>query len=1001
MAGRIDISVVIPTRDRWPILEGTLEALAQQATGEATFEIVAVDNGSSDGTREELERLAALGGDPPLVVVAEPLGGAGAARNAGVRAARGELILFIGDDCRPADARFLAGHLEAHAGDPPEGAAVIGRVDWDPAVERTAVMDWLMRSGKGFDFERAEREPPGAYLLYTSNASLPRRALVEAGGFDERFPGCGYEDFELGLRLEDRGLRWAYRPDLVVHHVHRYDLRQSLARMEHAGRNAHLLNRVQGDRQPLPGPRPVGLKGFAGRALAPAFRRVPPPPGLRGGLRDRWYQVVHYSALASGYGSAPIAEEPSRNGAALAAAAPTERPAVSVIVPFAGDAAAARALESELAGLRRAEGDELIVVDNRPEGADPLALGGGIAVIAATSEQSAYHARNVGAGRAANEWLLFVDADCGLPPTLLDDYFAAPVARNCGAVAGEVRGADDRSRAARYASSRGHLSQETNRRHPYRQFGVTANLLVRREAWRDVGGFAEGIRSGGDADLCWRLQDAGWALEHSELAAVEHHHRRTLRALVRQALGYGAGRAWLDRRHRGASPRPKALGRLARCAGGAAVWTVTAHPERALFKLYDAAVVAAESAGYLLHNRAQRAGRAAATQVVLMRDIFPRPYETFVTGEARALRRLGVPVRFEASARPPGPVAPARDLDVAYIEDDGILERHAALARLVLRHPLRCARDRMGRRHFREEDAVRSLWVLAPMARRIERGGERHLHVHFAGPIALDALRFGRLLGTTYSVALHGFDIFQRPRNLRPKLEGAAFAVTACEYSARHLRGLVAPADRERIHKMVVGVDGERFVRHRPHPAARTVLAVGRLVEKKGFGYLVEAAARLRVERMWIVGDGPLRDELERQIARLGLEDTVELLGARGHEEVRELLEQAAVVAMPSVVAADGDRDTMPVVVKEALAMEVPVVASDEVGLPEVVHEGWGRLAPPGDPEALAGALGELLDLSPEARAEMGRAGRAFVLEHCSVDAEAARLVRLIEAARE
>src|SRR5207244_1782132 len=84
--------VVIPTRDRWPILEGTLEALAQQATGEATFEVVAVDNGSSDGTREELERLAALGGYPPLVAVVEPLGGAGAARNAGVRAARGELL---------------------------------------------------------------------------------------------------------------------------------------------------------------------------------------------------------------------------------------------------------------------------------------------------------------------------------------------------------------------------------------------------------------------------------------------------------------------------------------------------------------------------------------------------------------------------------------------------------------------------------------------------------------------------------------------------------------------------------------------------------------------------------------------------------------------------------------------------------------------------------------------------------------------------------------------
>jgi glycosyltransferase involved in cell wall biosynthesis len=135
-------------------------------------------------------------------------------------------------------------------------------------------------------------------------------------------------------------------------------------------------------------------------------------------------------------------------------------------------------------------------------------------------------------------------------------------------------------------------------------------------------------------------------------------------------------------------------------------------------------------------------------------------------------------------------------------------------------------------------------------------------------------------------------------------------------------------------------------------------------------------------------------------VARLGLEGAVELVGARTHEEVRELLESAAVLAMPCVVSADGDRDTMPVVVKEALAMEVPVVASDEVGLPEVVREHWGRLVPPGDSTALAAALGELLDLPVETRAAMGRAGREFVLEHCDVDTEAARLVRLVEAAR-
>jgi glycosyltransferase involved in cell wall biosynthesis len=92
------------------------------------------------------------------------------------------------------------------------------------------------------------------------------------------------------------------------------------------------------------------------------------------------------------------------------------------------------------------------------------------------------------------------------------------------------------------------------------------------------------------------------------------------------------------------------------------------------------------------------------------------------------------------------------------------------------------------------------------------------------------------------------------------------------------------------------------------------------------------------------------------------------------------------------VVAANGDRDTMPVVVKEALAMEIPVVASDAVGLPEVVRPEWGRLVSPGDAEALARALDEVLSLPPEERAAMGRAGREFVADHCNVRTETARL---------
>jgi colanic acid/amylovoran biosynthesis glycosyltransferase len=99
---------------------------------------------------------------------------------------------------------------------------------------------------------------------------------------------------------------------------------------------------------------------------------------------------------------------------------------------------------------------------------------------------------------------------------------------------------------------------------------------------------------------------------------------------------------------------------------------------------------------------------------------------------------------------------------------------------------------------------------------------------------------------------------------------------------------------------------------------------------------------------------------------------------------------------MPCVVAPDGDRDSMPVVVKEAMAMELMVVATDEVGLPECVRAPWGRLVPPGDPDALRAALEEVLALPVEERAAAGAAGRAWVLEHADVQRETARLAALI-----
>jgi colanic acid/amylovoran biosynthesis glycosyltransferase len=379
-------------------------------------------------------------------------------------------------------------------------------------------------------------------------------------------------------------------------------------------------------------------------------------------------------------------------------------------------------------------------------------------------------------------------------------------------------------------------------------------------------------------------------------------------------------------------------------------------------------------------------------RLAVLVDVFPEHSETFILNEVKALAAEGVDVRIEAGKRSQRPNPEVGDAPpVVYWDEPGSRsENLRALASLTLRHPLRVLRDLNGRLRWRRDEAVRPLRRLAPIAKRIAASSD-HIHAHFAGAAALDAMRISLLTGVPYSVTTHAYDIFLTPTNLDEKLEHARFHVAVCDYNAAYLRHRV-PRAGARLHKVVMGVDPDRFRRTRPYPGGRTVAAVGRLIEKKGFAYLLAAARSLPDVRVLIAGDGPLRDELERDAPA-----NVELLGALPPDQIRQLLEQADLLALPCVVAADGDRDSMPVVVKEALAMEIPVVGSDEVGMPEMVRDEWGRLVPPSDTEALAGAIAELLALPPDERAAMGRQGREFVVGNFSVRDEALKLIGLVE----
>jgi len=228
-----------------------------------------------------------------------------------------------------------------------------------------------------------------------------------------------------------------------------------------------------------------------------------------------------------------------------------------VIVPFAGSDAALDSCLAAVGRLELREGDELLVADNRPSPRPGL--------VDARGPASSYFARDVAARLATGEWLVFLDADCVPEPGLLDAYLDPPPGPRVGVLAGAIEDwIDEDTRVARHIARRRKLDQATTLAHPHAPYAQTANAAVRRAAYEAVGGWPEPIRSGGDADLCWRLAARDWTLESRPAARVRHRNRATLRDLLAQLHRHGAGMRWLDGRHPGAFPPPTHRARLTR-----------------------------------------------------------------------------------------------------------------------------------------------------------------------------------------------------------------------------------------------------------------------------------------------------------------------------------------------------------------------------------------------------------------------------------------------------
>lgn len=389
--------------------------------------------------------------------------------------------------------------------------------------------------------------------------------------------------------------------------------------------------------------------------------------------------------------------------------------------------------------------------------------------------------------------------------------------------------------------------------------------------------------------------------------------------------------------------------------------------------------------------------------------MYPRFSETFIVTELLAVQELGVDLEV-FSLRPPADGRFHESLarlraPVTYLAHAGHTKTADVWATLAAARPalpeLAGHLDELLAADVR--DAVQAVELAAAVRQR----GITHLHAHFASVAATVARLAAQIAGVSWSMTAHAKDVFHDdvdPADLRRKLAAADATVTVSEFNLAHLRAEFG-ADAARVHRVYNGLDLAAFPYTSPADRPPVIAAVGRLVEKKGLGDLLEAVALLRARgrevQVQLVGTGALAEVLAEQVRRLGLTDVVTLRGALPQGEVRAVVQEAAVFAAPCVVGADGNRDGLPTVLLEAMALGTPCVATPVTGIPEVIVDGVsGLLVPEHDPAALARALARLLD-DGELREDLAVAARVRVAADFDTRRQAAAVAALFGPVRE
>ncbi len=395
-------------------------------------------------------------------------------------------------------------------------------------------------------------------------------------------------------------------------------------------------------------------------------------------------------------------------------------------------------------------------------------------------------------------------------------------------------------------------------------------------------------------------------------------------------------------------------------------------------------------------------------RIVYVVSLFPSLSETFIVREINALIERGVDVRIISLKKP------SKDLlqtDSAALLDRvrhpqplaGALRDSWQALRLNPRAVLRALALILADSWRRPDVAVKSVVTLFRALQHVpwlQRFDPQLLHAHWATYPSTAAWALGCVLGRPFSFTCHAHDIFIEKQLLARKIRESALAVTISRHNVDWLCTHATPMAQDKLKVIHCGVDMQRAPWQMLHRDVRMMLAVGRLDPVKGFETLIDAVALLQARGIELncrlVGSGPLDPMLRRRAMERGVASRIEFTGAQTQERIRDWMGTATMFVLPSQVAADGNRDGIPVALMEAMAAGCPVVSTRVSGIPELIEDDeHGVLVEQRDPVALADAIARLLE-SDELRQRLATGARARVESQFDARKEAGRLHELM-----